>query len=296
MNYHHLQYFWSVAKEGNLTRAAARFRVAPSAVSAQIRQLEDQFGEPLFARRGRRLELTEAGRVALAYAEDIFTAGRELEVTLTEGRARTQILRIGAVATLSRNFQLSFVEPLLTEPGIMLQMVSGSEGDLLARLEAHSLDLVLTNRPVPRDDHRPLRCQLVARQRVSFVGRPRRRRFRFPHDLATTPVLLPGHASSVRASFDALCDKLQITPRVRAEVDDMAMLRVLVTHSDALALLPPVVVRDELRLRLLRDWGGVPGLHEDFYAVLADRRFPHPLVRVLLARSVREILATDGSP
>ena len=135
LNFHHLHYFWAVAKEGNLTRAAAHLHVSQSALSAQIRQLEEQLGQPLFARVGRSLQLTEAGQLALGYAESIFASGNELMALLREGRRdERQVLRIGAVATLSRNFQENFLRPLLERADVELVLQSGSLTDLLARL------------------------------------------------------------------------------------------------------------------------------------------------------------------
>ncbi len=290
LNYHHLHYFWAVARDGNLTRTARKLRVAQSALSAQIRQLEEELGEPLFSREGRSLKLTEAGRIALDYADAIFATGGELVSTLTEGRRRDQELRVGAVATLSRNFQESFVRPLLGEVGVRLRLVSGGLEDLLARLAAHALDLVLANRPVEDDEDHAFRCRHVARQEVSLVSRPGRATFRYPDDLARAPLLLPGPDNAIRTSFDALCGRLGLTVRVFAEVDDMAMMRLIARDADVVALVPPVVVRDELQSGSLQECCVVPGLYEDFYAVTVERRYPHPLVRQLLARSVDEIL------
>jgi LysR family transcriptional activator of nhaA len=296
LNYHHLQYFWAVAKEGSLTRTAVRLRVSPSALSVQIRQLEDHLGQALFVREGRRLVLTEAGHMARAYAEEIFTAGGELEQTLKRGRALEQVLRIGAVATLSRNFQESFVKPMLGMPAIRVRLVSGSLGDLLGRLRAHTLDLVLSNRPVPHDPEEGWRCRRLARQKVSLVGHPGRAALRFPDDLADLPMVLPGADSEMRTAFDALCEERGVRARVLAEVDDMAMLRLLARDTDAVALLPSVVVRDEVRSGALKEYGVVPGLYETFYAITVERRYPHPLLARLLTRKGDELLAAAARP
>jgi LysR family transcriptional activator of nhaA len=291
LNFHHLHYFWAVAKDGNLTRTAARLRVSQSALSAQIRQLEDQLGEPLFRREGRRLALTEAGGVVLGYAEDIFTTGDELVATVRSGRRREELLRIGAVATLSRNFQESFLKPLLNEAHVKLRLVSGATSDLLARLASHELDLVLANRPVPREPGRTWRSRRVARQPISIVGRRRAKGFRFPEDLGAAPMLLPGPDSQIRTEFDALCEQLRVKVTVLAEVDDMATMRLLARDTDAVALVPSVVVRDELRSGALSELCVVPGLLETFYAITVDRQFQHPLIKSLLARDEAEILA-----
>jgi LysR family transcriptional activator of nhaA len=287
LNYHHLRYFWAIAHERNLTRAAQRLHVSQSALSVQLRQLEERLGQKLFERSGKRLVLTEAGRIALDYADTIFRAGDEL-VGLLQGRgsAGRQPLRIGAVATLSRNFQLALLRPLLGRTDIDLVVHSGSLRELLAQLGAHALDLVLSNVPVPRDAGTPWHSHLIAQQPVSLVGKPTgsRRRFRFPEDLRDAPVVLPGTASSMRASFDLLMEQAGIRPTIVAEVDDMAMLRLIAREADALTLVPPVVVRDELRARLLVERCRIPQIKESFYAISPSRRFPNPLVRELLAR------------
>lgn len=290
LNYHHLQYFWGVAKDGNLTRTAERLRISPSALSTQIRQLEDELGEPLFERHGRTLKLTEAGRMVMGYAEDIFTTGAELLATVRDGRQRDQPLRIGAVTTLSRNFQESFVKPLLGEKGVQLRLVAGGPDDLLGRLAAHSLDLVLANQPAVGDEAPAFRCRRVARQKVSLVAHPRRKVFRFPGDMANVAFLLPGPNSAIRIAFDAICERLRVSVRILAEIDDMAMMRLLARDTEAVALLPPVVVRDELNSGVLRELAVVPGLHEEFYAITVERRYQHPLVKVLLSRTVNELL------
>lgn len=297
LNYRHLQYFWAVAREGNLTRAAARMHVSQSALSVQIRQLEDELGQPLFLREGRSLTLTEAGRIALEYAERIFATGTEMVATLKHGhRQQRQVVRIGAVATLSRNFHVSFVKPLLGRPDVELILQSGSLGELLTRLGAHTLDLVLTNRPVQGDAERPWQCRRIARQQVSLIGRPRRgrKRFKFPEDLAGLDVLLPSTASDIRSAFDLLCEQLDLELNILAEVDDMSMLRLLTRASDAVALLPSVVVRDELRDGRLREYCVVPGLYEHFYAVTVQRHYRHPLLKTLLERSEAEVLAMEA--
>jgi len=295
LNFHHLHYFWAVAKEGNLTRAATHLHVSQSALSAQIRQLEEQLGQALFARVGRGLQLTEAGQLALGYAESIFTAGAELTALLREGRRdERQVLRIGAMATLSRNFQENFLRSLLEREDVELMLHSGSLVDLLARLRVHTLDLVLSNQRVHASSEDPWRCQRIARQPVSLVGKPRpkRKAFRYPEELAEVPLLLPGRDNDIRAGFDLLCERLGIRYRLRAEVDDMALLRLLARDSDSVALLPTVVVQDELRTGRLVEYSVVPNLHESFYAISVQRHFTPPLLKALLKQSEAEVLGS----
>lgn len=295
LNYHHLVYFWAVAREGHLTRAAQHLRLSQSALSAQIRQLEARFGQPLFVRQGRQLVLTEAGRIALAYAETIVGAGHELVATLREGaQASRQIVRLGAVATLSRNFQRAFLAPLLNESSVSLVLQSGSLGELLARLRTHALDVVLSNRRVHEDAEHAWRCTRIARQQVSLIGHRRRGRpFRFPGDVAKVPLILPSRDSEVRSGFDVICERHGIRPTIVAEVDDMALLRLLARDLQAVALVPAVVVRDELKSGKLHEYCAVPDLYEEFFAVSVRRQYQHPLVRTMLDRSPAAMLTAE---
>lgn len=298
LNYHHLQYFWAVAKEGHLTRAASLLHISQSALSTQIRQLEEELGQRLFQREGRTLKLTEAGRITLGYAQTIFTTGSELVAHLRQGQGpQLQVLRIGAVATLSRNFQENFVRPLLGRSDVQFVLQSSGLAELLGRLQVHSLDLILSNQRVQPSEADPWRCRRIARQPVSLVGRPRRgrRAFRIPQDLADAPLLLPGPGSDVRAGFDLLCERLGVRYLLRAEVDDMALLRLLARDSDGLALVPTVVVQDELKSGRLVQYAVVPDLFENFYAITLQRRFEPPLLRELLARSEAEVLAGNAA-
>ena len=290
LNYHHLHYFWVIAHERHLTRAAQRLHVSPSALSVQLRQLEDRLGHALFERRQRQLLLTEAGRVALEHADTIFRTGQELLATLQGRPTSTQaLLRVGSVATLSRNFQLTLLRPLLQRGDVRLRLQSGTLRELLPQLGSHNLDLVLSNEAVPRDAAAGWHCRLIAQQTFSLVSRkPKAGRGRakaalaFPQDLQGQPLLLPGEHSAVRTAFDTLLQQAGVHTQVLAEVDDMALLRVLARETGALALVPPVVVQDELASGALVERCQLPQLSERFYAVTGQRRFAHPLLRELL--------------
>ncbi|MFO0680147.1 MAG: LysR family transcriptional regulator [Polyangiaceae bacterium] len=293
LNFHHLRYFWAVAHSGHLTRTAAQLRVSQSALSSQIRQLESHLGHSLFERDGRRLTLTEAGTLALRYADQVFGSGAEMLVALRGVRREADPFRVGAVATLSRNFQESFVAPLLRHPGVRLSLESGALDGLLERLEQLVLDVVLSNRPATPGPGRSFRSRRIARQPVSLVGSRSRKSFRFPQSLSSVGLLLPGPASAVRAEFDALCEQHDLKVNVVAEVDDMAMMRLLARDSDAFALVPSVVVRDELRDGILHEHAVVPGVFETFYAITVKRTFPHPLLGTVLRQDEDELLASD---
>jgi LysR family transcriptional activator of nhaA len=285
LNYNHLRYFWAVAHEGSLTRAAERIHLSQSALSVQIQKLEHQMGHPLFARVGRKLVLTEAGQIALDYADTVFKAGDELMSTL-RGRplAARQVFRVGALTTLSRNFQLEFLRPLVGRSDVELIIRSGNMRDLLAQLEAHAIDVVLANSAAPRDARSSLRNHLLNEQPVSLVGRPRenRRTFKFPDDLRAEPILLPSLDSDIRVAFDRILELAGIRPTILAEVDDMAMLRLLAREREGVTLVPPIVVRDELETGILVEHCRIPEVTETFYAITQKRRFPNRLLSDLL--------------
>jgi LysR family transcriptional activator of nhaA len=284
LNYHHLRYFRAVAHDGNLTRTAERLNLTQSALSVQIRKLEEQLGHALFDRRGRQLHLTEAGRIALDHADAIFTTGEELLGTLRETGAVRQALRVGALATLSRNFQMEFLRPVLGRTDIELVLRSGSAAELLRALEALNLDVVLINQAPARDALTPFVAHRIAEQPVALVGTPSRlrRTGSLADMLRAHPVILPTLESSVRSGFDAVADRLDIRPQIVAEVEDMAMMRLLAREDVGLAVLPPIVVRDELAGGILVEVEEPLGITETFYAVTMERRFPNPLLRSLL--------------
>lgn len=283
LNYNHLRYFHAVAHEGSLTRAAARLNLSQSALSVQLGRLEAALGHDLFERAGRRLLLTEAGRIALDYADTIFETGDELTATLAGRGAAQRTLRIGALPTLSRNFQRQFIAPLLGRRDLELVLRSGTLADLLTQLEAHALDLVLANAPAPPDARSTLVSHRLDEQPVSLVGPPALAQgFAFPDSLLTLPLILPSHDSDIRAPFDRLLDTAGIAPVILAEADDMAMLRLLARDADALTLVPPIVVTDELRSGRLVEVAKLPGLTESFHAITQRRRFPNPLLKELL--------------
>lgn len=284
LNYRHLRYFWAVAHDGNLTRTAERLNVSQSALSVQIRKLEDRLSHPLFERRGRQLVLTEAGRIVLDHADTIFATGDDLIGTLRRTGVARQAIRIGALATLSRNFQIDFLRPLLGRSDVEVILRSGSFGELLGGLQSHVLDVVLTNQPTPADTLSPFVMHRISEQPVSLVAR---------HGLAepgaglaawlaTCPLILPTLGTSVRTGFDALIDRLELRPQIAAEVDDMAMMRLLAREGAGLAVLPTIVVKDELASNILVELDRLPGILEQFVAVTVRRRFPNPLVMTLL--------------
>lgn len=285
LNYNHLRYFWAVAREGNLTRAAEKLLISQSALSIQIRKLEGQLGQDLFERSGRQLVLTEAGRIAFDHAEAIFATGGDLLATLKQrSGGRRSILRVGALATLSRNFQIGFLRPLLGRRNVEVIVRSGTTAFLLQSLEAHRLDVALVNVAPARDAATPWVSHPIAEQPVSLIGTPKRigKGGTLKKLLTGQPLVLPTMESSVRIGFDALVERMGWRVRVAAEIDDMAMLRLIAREDIGLAVVPPIVVRDELSSGRLVEVHQLPQLSETFFAVTMKRRFPNPLLRELI--------------
>ena len=286
LNFNHLRYFHAIVAHGTLTLAAQHLHISQSALSIQLRKLEDALGCALFERKHKGLTLTEEGRMVHDYAQTIFRTGDELLATLENrgGRYRN-VLRVGAVATLSKNFQINFLRQALSDEQVEVVIHSASMRVLLSELNAHTLDLVLANSPVKRDHDLALHCRLVDEQRVSLVGSPKllnRKHFKFPDALAGVPLVLPSLESNIRASFDLLMEQAGIRPLIAAEVDDMAMLRLIARDMQMLALVPPVVVHDELKAGHLIEYCQLPDIHETFYAITATRRYPNPYLSRLL--------------
>lgn len=285
LNFHHLFYFWRVARVGHLTKAAQALHTSQSALSAQIRQLEDRLGEALFTREGRGLTLTDTGQLVLSYCENIFGLSQEMLGRLDGRSSGMTRLRIGSVATMSRNYQENWLRPLLADPSTVLTLESGLLEGLLDRLVQHQLDVVLANEAVPANPDRPLHCWYLGSQPVSLVGPTtmwQGRSLRIPLDLHEVDIAVPGPRHALRAQFDALCAVADVAPRVRAEVDDMAMLRLIARDSGWLTVLPDVVVQDELRTGTLVRVGHTPELLERFYAITTPHRHRLDLLDHLL--------------
>ena len=289
INLHHLRLFRAVATDGTLIGAARTLNLSQSALSTQIRALEATLGHDLFERRGRGLVLTEAGRIALDHAEAIFRTAEDLTATLRETGRTRRVLRVGALSTLSRNFQMQFLRPLVGRADVEVVLRSGLQVDLLRGLDALELDVVLTNQAPQREAGSLWLVHRIDEQPVSLIGTKRRVGVgRGLADLlATEPLILPAPGTALRAAFDGLAARLGAVPQIAAEADDMAMLRLLAREDAGLAVIPPIVVLDELASGLLVEALRLPGITEAFLAVTRERRFPNRLLAELLALPVQ---------
>lgn len=282
LNYHHLRYFREVAREGNLTRTAEKVNLSQSALSSQIKSLEDRLGHQLFDRVGRKLILTEVGRIALDHADRIFSTGEELIATLQQTSVETPPLRVGALSTLSRNFQMRFLEPLLVSQEVELVLKSGSAEVLFEGLRSLTLDVLLTTEPPHGGEGRDFTSHRVAEQSVALHATARRLQYdTLPDLLRSEPLIVPTD-NAIRRGFDSLMARLDIVPTICADVDDMAMVRLLARADAGVAVAPDVVLADEIASGRLSTAPFDLNIAESFYAVTARRSFPHPALPKLL--------------
>ncbi|MBJ7550979.1 LysR family transcriptional regulator [Marinomonas ostreistagni] len=284
LNYHHLYYFWRVANIGHLTQAAEQLHVSQSALSAQIKQLENKIGRTLFEREGRRLVLTDVGRRVQSYAQDIFSTGEELEQYLKSGNTSHTHLNIGFETHLSRNFIEAFITPLFAQDDVSFSLYARTMSDLTEGLLNHELDIALTNRAITNDVQGVLwQNQLVARQSVAIVGpygqQPEQP---FPKGYEDKHWILPARNMGIRSVFESFCATHEYRADIKAEVDDMAMMRLLARDSGFLSVMPPVVVKDEIEAKKLEIYQELPQAYEHFYALQMPRKFiPEVLLHLL---------------
>jgi LysR family transcriptional activator of nhaA len=286
LNYHHLLYFYTAAREGSISKASTVLHLTQPTISAQIRTLEESLAERLFERRGRGLALTEAGHLVYRYAEEIFALGRELQDTLA-GRpgGRPLRLRVGVAEGLPKLMAYRLLEPALriSEP-VHLVCREGSPARLLADLSIHSLDVVLLDAPPTPGTTVRVFSHLLGESGVTLFGAlelARRYRRRFPASLDGAPMLLPTVDSTLRGSLDQWLERARIRPLVTGEFSDSAVLKVF-GGAGAGVFAAPSVVEDEVRRQYgVRVIGRIPSIRERFYAVSAERRLRHPAVAAI---------------
>ena len=290
LNYHHLRLFWTVVREGSVTRAAARLHMAQSSVSGQLRTFERSLGVPLFERRGRHLVPTATGEVVQRYADEIFAAGQELEAALRgTGTAtdRPRRLLVGVSDALPKLTTVRLLLPALSAPAaaVQLQVRVEKTARLVAELATHALDLVVTDAPVaPTLRVRP-HSRLLGETDVTVFAPPalaRRLQRGFPGSLHGVPFLLQAEPAALRRSLDHWFSATGIIPRVMAEVEDLAMLQALGGEGVGCFVAPTVVAAAIARGYGVRAVGRLPEVRERFYAITTERRLVHPGVAAIV--------------
>jgi len=283
LNYHHLRYFWTVAREGSLVAAGKVLRLSHPTLSAQIHALEDQLGEKLFVRVGRRLALTEMGRVVYRYAEEIFSLGREM-VDTVKGRASGQPLRlnVGIADVVPKLVVRRLLQPALSqsEP-VRLVCHEDSYEKLLADLALHTLDIVISDAPVPPGSSVRAFNHLLGETGVSFFGTKSLAssyRRGFPKSLNGAPLLLPLESMTLRRSLNQWFERHDIKPKVVAEFEDSALLKVFGADGVGVFSAPTVIEADVSRQFGVQVLGRAPEVRERFYAISVERKLKNPAV------------------
>lgn len=280
-NYHHLLYFWTVVREGGVSRAAEKLRLAQPTVTAQVRTLERSLGERLFEKKGRTLQLTEVGRVVYRYADEIFGIGQELLATL-EGRVPTRAprLNVGVANAVPKLVVHRLLRPVLREPE-PFRVICREDNleQLLAALATYSLDAAIATAPAPA--HLPLRVfnHLLGESVISFFAPAAlavKLRRGFPRTLSGVPMVLPTSTNPVRRSLDEWFDAHAVTPRVIAEFEDSALMKVVGQAEHAVFPAPVAIEQDVRRYYAVRAVGSADSVSERYYVISPERRLKHP--------------------
>jgi len=300
LNYHHLFYFWRIAREGSMARAATALSVSQPTLSGQLALLERNLGERLFTRAGRRLELTEIGRLVFRYAEEIFGLGRELVRAVQDPpSAHTPLLTVGVVDVMPKLVAQRLLEPALTGSAPARLVVREDRAErLFAALALHDLDLVLADAPPAAGSAVRVFSHLLGESPVALYAAPAlaaRLKRRFPASLHGAPLLLPGDGTTLRRGLESWFDRIRVTPRVVGEFDDSALLTAFAQAGHGVIAAPAVIARELQSAFGLRSVGPVAGASERFYAVSAERRIQHPGV-VELTRVARRDLSPAALP
>ena len=285
-NYRHLYYFWVVAKEGGITRAAARLDMAVQTVSTQVRELERSLGHSLLKPAGRRLVLTEAGVATMRQADQIFHLGELLPAVINEAVGTPGIrLAVGIPDGLPKLVVLRLMQPVMHEPDLRLLCHEAAFDDLLGDLALHKFNAVLADRPAPPNPNLKLYSHPVGVSTIAWYAPASLfavARKGFPQSLATVPVLLPTTHVSVRARLDQWFDRMLIRPRVVGEFEDSALLKTF--GANGMGVFPAAeIAHDALVAQYsVKRVGACEGVEEHFYLIVAEKKVQHPMIRQLL--------------
>jgi len=282
LNYHHLLYFWTVVREGGVSRGAEKLRLAQPTVSAQIRLLEDALGHELFERQGRRLVLTDVGRLVYRYADEIFGIGRELLEAL-KGRAssgRALQLTVGVANAVPKLIVHRLLQPAVpSEQAVHLVCREDSAETLLGELATHALDVVIADTPAPPHIRVKVFNHLLGESEMSLFAAgslATKLRRGFPRSLNGAPVLLPTPQTALRRAIDQWLAAEDLHPRVVGEFDDLALMMAFGQAGDAAFPAPAVIEREVVRQYRVHPVGRVKAVRERYYAISVERRLKHP--------------------
>lgn len=296
LNYHHLLYFYTVAREGSVTKASEVLRLAQPTLSGQIRKLEESLDEKLFAREGRSLVLTDVGRMVYRYAEEIFSLGREMQDALRgrpSNRPARLLVGIADVVPKLVCHRLLQTALELDEP-VQMVLHEGKTNDLMAALAVQEYDMVLADAPLGPEVRVKAFNHPLGSCGIGFFAEPslaRRHRRGFPNSLDGAPVLMPTPNTALGHSLGAWLESIDVRPQVVAEIEDTALMKVFGQHGAGL-FAAPIVVADEIRkMHGVHLVGQTEQVRESFYAITVERRITHPAVAAIAAAARSGILS-----
>jgi LysR family transcriptional regulator, transcriptional activator of nhaA len=287
LNYHHLRYFWVVAREGSISRACTRLHVSQPTISGQLRALEQTLGGPLFTRRGRNLQLTALGDLVARHADGIFALGRELTQSVQSGSETTgQRLTVGISDRVPKLVAYRLLEPALAiAGGVRLTCVEDTPTRLFAELAIHGLDVVLSDEPLPPSLDVRAYSHLLGESGVAFfaakIFKPATLRRDFPASLATVPLLLPHESAAIRQSIAGWLADQGLNVRIAGEIQDSALLKVF--GQAGVGVFPaPAAISDAITNQFaVEEIGRTDSVRERYYAVTVERRISNPAVAAL---------------
>lgn len=294
LNYNHLQYFWSVAREGSVVKAAEHLHLTPQTISGQLKLLEESVGQPLFDRVGRRLVLSEMGHIVMEYADEIFSIGAELgQVVRGQKSVGQPILSVGMVSSMPKLIAERIVAPsILSAEPVRIRCHEASLEQLLSELAVHRLDIVLSDQPMPQGLSLRAFNHRLGESGLAFFSQRRAARTykaKFPHSLNDAPMLLPSQHSALRRRLDEWFDSNDIVPKIVGEFDDSALLKAFGEAGAGLFAAPSVIEQEICKMYSMSVIGRTDAVKEQFYAISPERRIKHPSV-VRITESARSDL------
>jgi LysR family transcriptional activator of nhaA len=296
LNYHHLFYFWTVAREGSITAACRRLLLSPPTISAQIRELEEALGEKLFARSGRGLVLTETGRLAYRYADEIFSLGREFVDAIRGKTTGTSIqVSVGINDVLPKTIAYRLIEPVFGLPGpVRVECIQGTPAQLLPPLAVHELDLVLSDAPISPEIRVRAYSHLLGESAITLFAAPklaRKLRKGFPKSLDEAPVLLPAPGSALRIAMEKWFELIRVRPRIVAHFEDIALLSICGRHGQGFFAGYSVIKEEIARDYDVEPIGKMPKYRAQFYAISVERQLKHPAVLAVMEAARARLFA-----
>lgn len=300
LNFHHLRYFWMVARKGGVRRAAEVMHVSQPSVSAQLRLLEESLGQKLFRRSGRNLVLTETGQLVLNYADEIFSTGRELISAIKQRPGKYPLkLNIGLTDAFPKLIAFQILrETFRSDEAVHVICREGEIGPLVNHLQAHRLDIVLADEPASSTLKARTFNHRLGRSGMTFCAVPTlaaKLRRNFPHSLNDAPALLPTTNMGMRSTLDTWFDTHQVRPRLVGEFEDSALMQVCATGGRGFTVVHTVVERAALRHYNLRVIAKVEDCGTDFYAITAERRVKHPAAAAITEHAYTQLFSGKGS-